>query len=819
MKRILLLFAALLWAGCGNSNFDGVVTGTGGGNPTTVVQGRVQLDQPFANATVTFRTFEGQSIPTVAPVVTEADGTFTAELQTLPTHFVATATGVPIAGGPQETFESEYDGIDPATEQVVINPLTSLVVAYHDKNPQLTYKQADQQVRDNLRIPKNHTTRNNLVNGGHRPGFSVSNFLADARSKASLGQVRALTTVSYTEVDPISVDDSGRGWATAGAQLGVAVISDALSATDVISGDQLFSWTANLLNTNDYPAIAQLLEEISQELVDVYNDLSAEITESTFTNSVASLNNELGSITATSTLLQQYQNNGDASEQEIQNLIDGAVETSYLGLLDTISSAQLGTSSATGLQAELIALQDLSDTTFISNETFYNPLVTEFNYYANLETQLINTILEGFHGQSPPQAQTAQNWYDTYARDVQTQQTLVPLPLESDDVILHRASGLVFFATEQSPATYTTAKSKAATFAEGGYTGWRVATYADLYVMLYNQEPGSASTKSFEKPNLSLQDLEDAGFTLVEHSTPSTFNGDDDWYVGAEYSAYEPGVKKVQGQLDYGASAGVYSLDVGDQAPLNQMVGYWKSVTSSKLPYFLVCDSATQTPAQIGALGRLQSLIVSESTSTPRLEAMGTYLVFQLVEGLYSPVYNSFVDLSDTVAWESSNPFVLRVQNVPASTEDITTLSTTPDITVAAGVYTWLAAGSAKVTATLFDPWSANITEVSANISLSKSASDYTAPTLQSLQITPSSLILTATGDTEIFATGFYSDGSAKLLTSGITWVSSIPEAHVTSASGEYFLVLSSIPSGVNSFTLTATSGSTTGTTTVTIVQ
>lgn len=818
MKRYLLLVLSLLVAGCVSGGGDDVPTGERRTNQ--VVFGRVQLDRPFADATVTFRTLDGTTIETLGPVTTMGDGTFRAEFREVPQRFVAVATGFPVAGGPQETYESEYDGIDPAQEQVVITPLTSLVVSFHDQNPDLSYAEADQAVREQLNLPAHQTTRYHMVNGAHRRGFSVTRFLENARAgNPKQGEtISALTTVTYDDVDPVTVDDSGSSdWASAGAQLSIAVISDVLQDFAGLAGTAVISWTSALLDTDeDFTEVADLLEDISEEITEVYDDLSEEITDATFTESVAALNDELGTITATVDLLVDYQQNGDASEAEVDELLEECTETSYLGLLATIHNAQLGTDSATGLMAELISLQDLDDVIFYSNTKTYNPIASEFNYYAGFETQLINTILEGFHGQTPPEAQTAQNWYDTYAEYVQIQEGLVPLPLDSDNVIGHRASGLIFYATEQSADTYENAVAKADSFTEAGYTNWRVATYADLYVLLYNREPDSASTKSFEKPTISIDDLEDAGFTLVQHSNPINY-GSYSYVVGAEYSAYEPGIKKVAGQSDYCDCAGLYELSVGDQYEgLAVGVGWWKE-TGNKLPYFLVCDAVDQDVSLRAAMGTLTGMFLTLSDDD-QMRAFGTYDLNFMADGLYY-VNTPLPELTEVVAWSSSDTSVLRVQNQPTSATGVTTLTTTPDINVGAGAITWLGAGSVTVTASLYDPWSSDLTQYTATYDLTESSSDYTAPTLESILITPASLTFTATGNTEVWATGFYSDGTSATLTD-VTWMSSISDAHVTeSGNDEFFLFLDAIPSGVSSFTLTATSSGVSGTLTVSIVQ
>lgn len=138
------------------------------------------------------------------------------------------------------------------------------------------------------------------------------------------------------------------------------------------------------------------------------------------------------------------------------------------------------------------------------------------------------------------------------------------------------------------------------------------------------------------------------------------------------------------------------------------------------------------------------------------------------------------------------------------STQDLTAtatwMSSISSVTVTGGLATTSVAGSATITATM--------NGVSGTAALT-----VTAPTLQSIAVTPSNDIVPVGTLTQFTATGTYSDQSTQDLTATATWASSnTTEATIAPGGLATALTINATPT-----TISATSGGVTGTTNLTV--
>ena len=183
-----------------------------------------------------------------------------------------------------------------------------------------------------------------------------------------------------------------------------------------------------------------------------------------------------------------------------------------------------------------------------------------------------------------------------------------------------------------------------------------------------------------------------------------------------------------------------------------------------------------------GTAATLVSILVTPANpniplgETPQFTATGTYSD------------SSTQDLTPSVTWTSSVP----------------TVATISDVSGSKGLAASLTAGSTTITATSGS--------ISGSTTLTVRA---LVTTLVSISVTPANPHI-ARGETQEFtATGNYSDSSTGDLTTSVTWVSSAPTvATISDASGSKGLA-ASLTAG--STTITATSGSITGNTTLTV--
>ncbi len=180
-----------------------------------------------------------------------------------------------------------------------------------------------------------------------------------------------------------------------------------------------------------------------------------------------------------------------------------------------------------------------------------------------------------------------------------------------------------------------------------------------------------------------------------------------------------------------------------------------------------------------------QSLVSIEVTPTNPTITAGTTQQFTAT-GSYSD--SSTQDLTDAVSWQSSNTAVATIN----STGDNKGLATTGT------------AGSAEI--------SASIDGVSGNTTLTVNA-----PDLRSLEISPDNPSITLGGERQLTATGTFSDGSTQDLTAAVTWGPSSSEiATISNATGSEGLATAL---GLGTITVTATSGSVSDTTELTVID
>jgi uncharacterized protein YjdB len=145
--------------------------------------------------------------------------------------------------------------------------------------------------------------------------------------------------------------------------------------------------------------------------------------------------------------------------------------------------------------------------------------------------------------------------------------------------------------------------------------------------------------------------------------------------------------------------------------------------------------------------------------------------------GIYSD--GSQLSLTDLVSWTSSNASLATVNS--------------------SGLVSCIAAGSPVITATLL--------EISSNTTVT-----VTNATLQSITVTAATAQATLGILDQMTATGHYSDGSTRNITSSVTWsVAPVILATINSSGGLLAV-------GVGSCTVTATVGSISGSTTVNLL-
>jgi hypothetical protein len=174
----------------------------------------------------------------------------------------------------------------------------------------------------------------------------------------------------------------------------------------------------------------------------------------------------------------------------------------------------------------------------------------------------------------------------------------------------------------------------------------------------------------------------------------------------------------------------------------------------------------TVTPATLTSIAVTPATLSAAAGTTVQFHATGTYSD------------NSSKDITGSVTWTSGTPAVATIN--------------------ASGLASALAVGSTTISATSGS--------MSGNTTLS-----VTPATLTSIAVTPANPSAAAGTTVQFTATGTYSDNSTKDITSSVTWASGTPAAATINTSGVATAV------AVGSTTISATSGSVSGNTTLTV--
>jgi len=198
-----------------------------------------------------------------------------------------------------------------------------------------------------------------------------------------------------------------------------------------------------------------------------------------------------------------------------------------------------------------------------------------------------------------------------------------------------------------------------------------------------------------------------------------------------------------------------------------------------------VTTGLTNVTAKSGAMQASATLAVNNAsvgltsiTLSPLVSTLAVHTTQQLTAtGTYSD--GSSRDLTSNVTWSSSS--------TAAATVDLN------------GLVSGVAAGTTSITATL--------NGITQSMTLT-----ITAPTITSISITPEGFTVPIGISQQFVATAVYSDGSSQDLVSGVTWTSSLLSAATIDANG------SATTLAAGTTTITATVGSLTDSTTLTIV-
>lgn len=749
---VLLLLLALF--GCGGSSPDSTTSVLT--TPTTTVVGRATLDEPLTNARLQFLGPEGQPLEWSGDTSTDVSGHFQIELPNEVTTFRA------IAARDGEAYAADVENYDGSL--VVISPLTNLAAQLHSTGVPLD--QAEAQVRRFLGLEPEADLRFSMVHLAHRPGFQAQRFLSLARAAGNQSENGASPYV-LSLVSQIQAGQMGSGlftdtplWAEEGARLGLAVVA---GPTGGLSPGPLTGWALTAISSltyettqpDSYAQLAELIEQIEREVLELEAILLRELAAAEFSELESSDTQVLAIITTLTEVLHDQLQGTGATPAQLQSLARDFNSDTMLGILTTLQTIQFGGPGGDGLLAtaqKLVGIVpdgEIPASNLYSNKGQYNPLASEFNFIAANATRAINLVVEGAHGLEPPGLALARTQYDQYQALIALCATAVPMPLPNDQLILDRKHGKLWLDKPMGARHYHDALAFAKAYGKGTSLQWRIAESSDLKALL---ESG--------KEQREVAGLSFSSIPLVDGKQLVGL-GDGD-----------------QGNL----------LDGGSESD-----GGWYE----KRPFLLLAEVPEDVNESL-SMARLTSLEVRPMPGVPnQLQALGT---FRLPNG------HEFkeVDVTGRVQWSADSPDILRIGNPPASDSVDRDGFTTVDFKLGPGSLNWLQNGTTRVKATALDPFGGP--PLTHSIPLSRN--DLPAPTPTGLRLGPKNLVLTTApfGQTLSF-TRFLSNGTSDADLTGVQFTTSIPAFATVDSTGGLQLNLTGNPN-VPSFTVTARLGS-----------
>ena len=228
--------------------------------------------------------------------------------------------------------------------------------------------------------------------------------------------------------------------------------------------------------------------------------------------------------------------------------------------------------------------------------------------------------------------------------------------------------------------------------------------------------------------------------------------------------------------------------------------GSTQDLTSSVT--WLSSDSGVATISTGGMATAVTTGVTNVTAKSGTLQASATLAVNNASVGLTSLALSPVVS---TLAVHTTQQLTATGAYTDGSSRDLTSNVTWSSSSTAAatvdvnGLVTGVAAGTTSITATL------NGITQSMTVTI-------TAPTITSISVTPEGFTVPIGISQQFVATAVYSDGSSQDLVSGVTWTSSLLSAATIDANG------SATTLAAGTTTITATVGSLTDSTTLTVV-
>lgn len=414
-------------------------------NPKTeYMRGWVFAEFPISGATVSI--FDSDRVQlNKSGDETYDEGTFLVGIKGLPKNFRVIATDG--KEGFREfaaELKTDVNNFDPETDIIYVNAVTTMVSTYLDKHPEKTLDEATTIIKDFLKIPQTVDIGESLHNSGQY--FSHMAFMAEAERNGGVNSFIEIL-LAELESDPTKTHPfySTQLFAGDTSDIVTKIVDKIAEGAISSAGGKFFGWALKMFGTGgDYSEVQKtlgeiktMIEELSNKINSIYEQLSAQITQTDYNIRIGQIYPLKSKIESTSealsflvTFTQSPENeNWIASEKErIKRIIGEQI----LPEAKLINKQLVGEAGAEGLIKVWSRIVK-------NKHRFLGPddskqIQAQFDYFDALQLSLLALIIEYHHATDAPD-QLIHDAIDQYKKNRAAQISMKPLPIPKDTII------------------------------------------------------------------------------------------------------------------------------------------------------------------------------------------------------------------------------------------------------------------------------------------------------------------------------------------------------------------------------------------------
>ncbi|MBN9415479.1 MAG: hypothetical protein J0I12_08560 [Candidatus Eremiobacteraeota bacterium] len=509
--------STLFLSGCGGSSSSDAPSFANQSQLTRPI-GRVYLQEPVAGAPVTFRDLQGNILGRT--LTTAIDGEIPG-LVGLPQSFFIQ---VDLPDG--ETLGTQVDSYDGETSSIVVNVPTTLALLLRVRHPEWTHQQAGRRVVEFLAAAPSCTPES-LDNSRHGY-FLASSLLREAGTRGGLGAfLRLLVEEAEAGRTHAFVAEPVKSLSELIDEAALELAKDGLAGAGTAGAEAAVGWVCEALGFNNpFPSmldIANQIRALSDQITNLAASVNRNAAQSDYNQLVARLGTDVVEpIQLQSSTLQTTINSAvnanvtapipvDTVSSGVNAMVNAFQVFAARSGVNELSDNLIGAQAVGGVSRRLERLLTALDTpplglpsdlnVYMGYEVIKNSVVEArrdvLNYYLGNFSQGGNLVAEQLHFSQSSATMVAnirqgQVDFRKWSQDQKLIALQLPAPLPSDNVLLDRKHGLMWFTDRDGTNFHQRGHSDAVKEAQnfpgtGPYTtGWRLPTKDELINHLYH---------------------------------------------------------------------------------------------------------------------------------------------------------------------------------------------------------------------------------------------------------------------------------------------------------------------------------------------